>query len=126
MDIGRKKLAVIHIVKKELALSDEEYRDILHKAAGVASAKELDEAGFRKLMNFFVRSRHYRINRYGLTIRQKLFMKYLAGQLKWTEGHLDNFIRKYFHKEGLEKLTRRQAINAIESLKNVLKHAAHK
>ena len=42
--IDHKKLAVIHIVKRELGLSDEEYRNILHTAAGVQSAKDLDEA----------------------------------------------------------------------------------
>lgn len=49
--IDQKKLALIHIVKKELQLSDEEYRHILFKAVGVHSAKELDERKFSKLMN---------------------------------------------------------------------------
>ena len=33
--MDRNKLALIHIVKKELALSDEEYRAILRREAGV-------------------------------------------------------------------------------------------
>ena len=65
MDI--KKLAAIHIVKKELKLSDEEYRNILKEVTGVSSAKELDDDKFRKLMNFFVRSKYYRINPFNLT-----------------------------------------------------------
>ena len=33
--IDNKKLAVIHIVKKELGLTDQQYRDILEKTAGL-------------------------------------------------------------------------------------------
>lgn len=120
--MDKKRLAVIHIVKKELNLSDEEYRRILHEAAGVESAKDLDDEKFRKLMNYFVRSSHYRLNPYGLTIRQKLFIQYLAGNLGWTPDHLDNFIHKYFHKAAINKLTRREAVKVIEALKGVKEH----
>lgn len=120
--MDKKKLAVIHIVKKELNLSDEEYRDILEKAAGVRSAKDLDDSQFRKLMNYFVRSRHYRISPDGLTIRQKLFIKYLAQEIGWENGHLDNFIRKYYHKTHLGDLSKKEAMKVIESLKQVKEH----
>jgi len=116
-------LALIHIIKKELKLSDSEYRSILKQAAGVDSAKELDEEKFRKLMHFFVRSKHYRLNPYGLTIKQKLYIEYLANKLGWKKGHLDNFINKYYHKLGVDKLTRKEAMKAIESLKHVREHA---
>lgn len=59
----------MHIVKKELNLSEGEYRDILRKVAGVESAKELDDEKFMKLMKYFVRSRYYKINPFGLTLR---------------------------------------------------------
>jgi hypothetical protein len=121
--MDRRKLAVIHIVKKELNLSDTEYRNILWKAAGVESAKELNNEKFRKLMNYFVRSKHYQLNPYGLTIRQKLLIKYLADKLGWDDIHLSNFINKYYHKRDIEKLTRKEAIKLIESLKNVREHS---
>jgi len=117
--MDRKKLAVIHIVKKELKLSDAQYRAILREAAGVGSAKELDEEKFRRLMNYFVRSKHYRINADGLTIRQKLFIQYLAQQLGWSGTHLKNFIHKYYDKTEISKLNKKEAIGVIESLKNI-------
>ena len=120
--MDRKKLAIIHIVKKELKLSDQEYRNILQQATGVNSAKDLDEKKFKKLMKYFVRSGYYRLNPQGLTIKQKLYIKYLSQQLDWTEEHLNNFIHKYYHKPKIEKLTRKEAIKAIESLKNVKLH----
>lgn len=44
-------LAAIHILKKELGLSDTEYRTILRDTAGVASAAQLDEIGDRAVMS---------------------------------------------------------------------------
>lgn len=46
-------LARIHIAKKELALTDEAYRDILHHYFQVDSAKELNERQARDLINLF-------------------------------------------------------------------------
>ena len=117
--IDRKKLALIHIVKKELQLSDEEYRHILFKVVGVHSAKDLDEKKFRKLMNHFVRSQLYRVNHHGMTLKQKIFIKSLAHQLHWEEEHLTNFIHKYYHENALKMLTRKEASRLIESLKHI-------
>lgn len=121
--MDKKKLAVIHIVKKELGLSDSKYREILQKVANVNSAKDLDNEGFRKLMNYFVRSDYYRINPFGLTIKQKLFIKQLARELGWDKRHLENFMQKYYNKDKIDKLTKKEAIKLIESLKNVKKHS---
>ena len=117
--IDQKKLALIHIVKKELGFKDEEYRHTLFKAAGVHSAKELDDKKFRRLMNHFVRSRYYRINDHGMTLKQKIFIKTLAHQLHWEEEHLKNFILKYYHKREFTMLTRKEAGKLIERLKHI-------
>ena len=120
--MDRKKLAIVHIVKKELNLSDKEYRDILQQATGMSSARDLDEEKFKKLIKFFVRSGYYRLNPQGLTIKQKLYIKFLYKHLGWTKEHLSNFIHKYYHKSSIDKLTRKEAIKAIESLKNIKLH----
>jgi len=120
--LDRKKLAVIHIVKQELGLDDGDYRDILERLAGVRSARDLDEAGFRKLMNHFARSRYYRVNPEGLTLRQKLYIRHLQADLGWHDDHLGNFLKKYYHKGRVEGLTKKEGSKAIESLKNVLRH----
>lgn len=124
--MDKKKLALIHIIKKELNLSDEEYRNILQEAAGVRSAKDLDEEKFRKLMNFFVRSPYYQVNKFGLTMRQKLYIKYLAQGLGWEPRHLDNFIHKYYREPNIDKLSKKEAIKVIESLKNIREHQKYK
>lgn len=122
--LDRKKLALIHIVKKELGISDEDYRCLLRRIAGVESSKNLDEAGFRKLMRFFVRSDYFRANSFGMTLKQKLFVKSLASQLGWEETHLTNFIHKYYQRPDLDHLNRKEASKLIESLKAIREHGA--
>jgi len=122
MPIDQKKLALIHIIKKELKLDDAAYRKILMEAAGVTTAKDLDQDKFKKLMNYFVRSKHYRLNPHGLTIKQKLYIQYLYQRIPWDEEHFNRFIRKYYKKDQIRTLTRAEATKVIESLKNIYKH----
>ena len=124
--LDHKKLAVIHIVKKELGLSDLQYRDSLEQVTGVRSAKDLDEPGFRKLMNHFARSKYYRAKKNGLTFRQKMYLKSLKDQLNWNEWHFKNFLKKYYKKTTVESLTRKEASKVIKSLKNIIKHESFK
>ena len=120
--MDKKKLALIHIIKKELNLGDAEYRRILQQAVGVQSAKDLDEVSFKKLMNYFVRSKYYQVNRFGLTMRQKMYLKYLVQELGWDDTHINNFLGKYYHKYEIDKLTKNEAIKVIESLKSISAH----
>ncbi len=66
--MDNKKLAVIHIVKRELSLSDEEYRDVLERVVGVRSSRDLTDSQFHKLMRYFVRTLHYRVTTNGITL----------------------------------------------------------
>ncbi len=120
--LDHKKLAVIHIVKRELGFSDEEYRDFLEKSCGVRSAKKLNEVSFRQLMRDFARSRYYRLNPQGLTIRQKLYVLHLVEDLGWSRSHFNNFLHKYYHKTAIDNCSKVEASRVIESLKQVKKH----
>ncbi|MCX5870069.1 MAG: DUF1018 domain-containing protein [Deltaproteobacteria bacterium] len=122
--LDKKKLALIHIVKRELNLSDQEYRDILYQVTGVRSAKDLDEMAFQRLLRYFTRSKRYQINQYGLTFRQKYFIKHLLEDLSWDEDHFHNFLKKYYQKTAIDELTKAEASKVIESLKNIMKHAS--
>lgn len=117
--MDRRRLAVIHIIKKELGLSDGAYRDTLQTVAGVSSARDLDDAGFRRLMRHLVRSGRYIVQPGGLTLRQKLYLEQLAASSGWTPEHLRHFILKYYHVPDLTHLSKQQASHAIESLKHV-------
>jgi len=118
--LNHKQLAVIHITVKELGLSELEYRDTLEKVTGVRSSRELDEAGFRKLMRYFVRSHHYQVNAHRMTLRQKLYIRHLVEDLGWDPNHFSNFLHKYYHSEAVEKLDKASASKLIESLKHII------
>ena len=118
--LDHKKLAVIHIVKKELAISDAEYRDTLEKVAGVRSARDLDDAGFQRLMRYFARSGHYRASREGITFRQRMYIKHLLEDLAWDATHCANFLKKYYKTAEIGTLSKKEASKVIESLKHIL------
>ncbi|MFC1513187.1 phage protein GemA/Gp16 family protein [Thermodesulfobacteriota bacterium] len=118
--LDRKKLAVIHITQKELNLSDKEYRDTLEQVTGVRSAKDLEEEGFRKLMRYFTRSKHYQLNKDGITFRQKMYIRHLVEDAGWDENHFRNFLHKYYHQQEVTALSKREASNLIESLKRII------
>jgi glucose-6-phosphate-specific signal transduction histidine kinase len=89
---------------------------------GVRSAKDLDEPAFNRLLRYFTRSKQYQINQYGLTFRQKHFIKHLLADLHWDDQHILNFLNKYYQKTGLDDLTKKEASKLIEALKNIIKH----
>jgi hypothetical protein len=45
-----KKIALLHVAKRQLALADEDYRAILMRFGGVDSAAELTQSGFELVM----------------------------------------------------------------------------
>lgn len=55
MALDPKKLRLIQLARRRLGLEESAYRDILWRAAGVRSAKDLDDWGFAQLMYIFER-----------------------------------------------------------------------
>jgi hypothetical protein len=53
--LAAKKLAVVHVAKTQLGLEDDDYRAILTAEAGVRSARDLNDAGFDRVMARFAR-----------------------------------------------------------------------
>ncbi len=51
----RDKLAVVHVAKARLRLDEADYRALLARAAGVESSRDLDDAGFARVMDEFAR-----------------------------------------------------------------------
>lgn len=51
-----KLLAKIHVAKKQLALDDETYRDVLERVTGLRSAKELEERELVRVLDAFRQS----------------------------------------------------------------------
>ena len=73
-------------------------------------------------MRYFAGSSYYRVNKFGLTLKQKLFIRHLLARLNWDTQHSTNFLNKYYKNTDFDKLTKKEASKVIESLKNILKH----
>lgn len=134
-------LAAIHIKKKELTLTDAEYRAILREVAGVDSAKHLDAAGDRAVM-----ARLYALlderrgaapKRVKTPTERKIWRLWLGDeddpglrsylpQPERTVAYLLGFVRrasgnqKIQEADDLAGLTRKQAYHTIEALKSRL------
>lgn len=51
--LERNKIALIQVARQQLGLSDDDYRAILNRIAGVSGSRDLDDAGFSALMLHF-------------------------------------------------------------------------
>lgn len=117
--IDNKKIALIHAVKKECNMSDDDYRELLKESAGVNSSKELDEQGFKKVMQYFAKTVHFKKEKNGITLKQKMFIDSLKKKLKWEKEHFDNYVKKYYHKDNIEEMSKKDGSHLIISLKKI-------
>ncbi|AVM43764.1 hypothetical protein C5Q97_03225 [Victivallales bacterium CCUG 44730] len=128
-------LAAIHILKKELGLSDTEYRTILRDTAGVASAAQLDEIGDRAVMSrlYSLRdaSRQTAVRPAKTPTEAKIWALWyeLKGYLpkqEQTLAYLLGFIRRAAGNQDVKEagdlagLTGKESYNVIEALKRRL------
>ena len=119
-----KKIAVIHKIKNDLKISEEEYRKILKESAGVISSKELDEIGYKKVIKAFMKSKYFQEKTGSITLKQKYYINSLFLKLKWDKTHTLNYIKKYFHVDGIEKMDKKTASKLIVALNNIIKKSA--
>lgn len=123
-----KRHKLLQVARKRLALSDEAYRDILMRCAGVDSAKQLDDAGFAKVMDDFRRLGFVSYARARGYNRSDLTGKASAGQINlikslWLEctddgdeAALDTFIRNKFKIDALRFADHSHAVKIIGAL----------
>ena len=124
-----KRFKLVQVARKRLALSDEAYRDILQRCAGVDSARQLDGAGFGKVMDEFRRLGFVSFARAKAYDRSDLSGKASAGQINmikalWlectgevNEAALDTFIRNKFKIDALRFADHSHAVKIIGALR---------
>lgn len=135
MAMTNKQLAVLHVAKSKLGLSDNQYRAALVDIAGVTSSKELDKAGFEALLGFFeylgfaplkVRGADYG-DRPGMAsfAQIELIRALWAEHTKATdEGALNKWMQRFFHTSSLRFLTSEKAGHVITALKQMKRRAS--
>jgi hypothetical protein len=128
MTINRKQLSLIHLAKSRLGLEEEDYRAILARFGRVKSAKDLDQAGFKDVMDAFTRlgfvsdfSRQNFGERPGMASSRQvamirsLWLEYTADT--GTEASLGKWLTGKFKVSALRFLPADAARNAITALK---------
>lgn len=125
--IAKSKIALIHVAKSKLGLSDEDYRSILN-SIDVSSSKELDNKGFVKIIDVFKKLGFQSINKkssnndiWGCSPNQKKLIIYLWNECSKTKDYISlvNFIVKITGKSPaiIEKNDLEQIIYTIKKLK---------
>ncbi|KGJ20714.1 regulatory protein GemA [Paracoccus sanguinis] len=133
MTINRKQLALIHVARGKLKLSDDVYRTALAQVAGVTSSAELDQDGFTAMMGLFeylgFRPTQPQGENYGarqgmasfaqIELIRSLWREYTRGVYE-GEAQLSKWLERCFKVSSLRFLTAedgRKAITALKSMK---------
>jgi len=116
--LSRNKIAIIHVAKLEIGLSDGEYRDILNNNFKVESSTKLSNFQFEKLMIIFKKLGFRQIDK--ITIKQRYRIEEYTKKLKWDEARLKGFIKRQIGIEkNVEKLRKEEASKLITGLKKL-------
>ncbi|GAB6191131.1 regulatory protein GemA [Desulfocastanea catecholica] len=124
------QLAKIHIAKKELDISDEIYRDILHVNFAVESSSKLNETQAAKLLDIFAgkgwkskskspatgrkqRSSTYIAIKPGPTAAQQRKVLAMWNQLGYAMDTLHTRCQRQFKVDRFEWLTDREALHVL-------------
>ena len=129
MTISQGKLAVIHVAKKQLHLSDKSYRSLLYQTSRVRSAKDLGHAGFVQVMQRFEKlgfKSDYNKHDYGqrpgmATLSQLKYIRSLWRQYASypSERNLNKWLERQFHVSSLRFVDQETAAKVIVTLKRM-------
>lgn len=127
MSLTARQKALLHVAKAHLGLSEDEYRALLCGAAGVESSRDLDPAGFEKVLARlealgFRARRRYPTGRAArpdpealVTPAQQKRLRDLYQALGWGERRQQGFNRRVCGKPWPQ--TRADANKIVEALK---------
>lgn len=126
--LTRKQTSLIHVAKKQLALDDDTYRDILRLHGGAESAADLGEIGFLKVMKYMTalgfRSTWMKRtfgNRPGMAspsqveLMRKLWVEYHGPDDR--EAALNAWLTKYHKVSALRFVTTKKAVSVLAALR---------
>lgn len=125
------KLSLIHVAKRQLDMEEADYRLLLLRAAGVESARDLTEAGFRQVMDAFAHlgfqsdsaARNFG-RRPGMAgagqvaAIRRLWLEYTAGT--GTDATLGKWLERTWGVSALRFVTTEQAAKMLAVLKGMV------
>lgn len=130
VSLTARQKALLHVAKAQLRLSEEEYRALLHGAAGVESSRDLDSTGFERVLarlealGFTVRRRYPKGRATQpdpsalVTPAQQKRIRDLYAAIAWDEPRQRGFNRRVCGKPWPQ--TRSDANKIVEALKAMM------
>ncbi len=129
--ISKKQIALIHVAKRDLGLTDDEYRSVLALYGDCESAAELDFIGFSSVMKYFTacgfRS-SWTKRTYGsrpgmatpaqVDLIRSLWCEYV-GKVDANDAGLNNWLEKHHKVTALRFVSSEKASKVIYALKKM-------
>ncbi len=128
MPLANDKIKLVQVAKRQLRLTDDDYRAILEMVAGVVSSRDLDDDGFGRVMDHFNRlgfqstsDRRNFGNRTGMAsagqvnLIRCLWSEYTDGT--GTDASLGKWLDRQFKVSALRFVTTDMAPKVISALK---------
>lgn len=135
MNISSNQIILLHVAKGKLKLTEEDYRLVLVRVAGVTSSKDLDTPGFEALMGFFEHFGFKPLSSGGQAFGARAGMASFAQieliRTLWSEytndaieSMLNKWLKRTFKVSSLRFLTKEAAPKVITALKSMKSRAA--
>jgi hypothetical protein len=130
MTITSKQISLIHVAMSRLGLEDDDYRALLKRFGGVDSAKNLNQAGFTRMMDAFTslgfrsdfQQRHMGERAGMASPRQVAMIRELWAEFTAGDGDdksLGKWLERFFKVSSLRFVSATVAPKAITALKKM-------
>ena len=131
MSIAPKKVALVHVAKRQVGLEEEDYRALLLSVAGVDSAANLTEADFDQVMSELTRRGFRPRKGFGRRVgcaspAQVKLIRVLWDDYQGKQGGdagdqaLNAWLTRYHHVSALRFLTSEKAAAVLTGLKQMV------
>ncbi len=118
--LSQKQLALIHIARNQIDISEEEYRDLLKNNFRVESSKNLTPFQFKKLMEVFENKLGFVKITGELSEAQYKKIRKMCNLLKWNRERINGFVKRQLgESKAIETINKAEANKVIEGLKGV-------
>ena len=118
--LSHNQLALIHIARNQIEISEEDYRALLRSNFKVDSSKNLTPTQFKKLMEIFENKLGFVRVTGELSQAQYKKIRKICNLLKWNRERINGFVtRQLGEHKAIETLNKSEANKVIEGLKGV-------
>mgnify|MGYP000001600738 FL=1 len=118
--LSHSQLALIHIARSQIDISEEDYRNLLKNNFKVISSKNLTPFQFKKLMEIFENKLGFVRITGELSEAQYRKIRKMCNLLKWNRDRINGFVKRQLGEtKAIETLDKSEANKVIEGLKGV-------